>query len=64
MFIRFHLVHVRHFLNHKIVVFGPFWLPLWFSAFGSRLTVEPALISTHPGLPHQKTKLVMHQKVS
>ena len=43
-FIRFNhvhclfLVYVRHFLNHVVIlIFKPFWRPLWSSALGSRL---------------------------
>jgi len=48
-FIHFHrvhylfLVHVRHFLSHLVIIFGPFWRPFWSSALGNRLMVTPAL---------------------
>jgi len=61
MFIHFHLVYVRPFLN-TILFFGPFWLPLWLIALGSRLLrliVAPAL-GAHEhqsSLPHAHTYL-------
>jgi len=47
MFIHFYLVYVRHFLNHTIIFFRPFWRPLWLSVLSSRrLIVAPALVLT------------------
>jgi len=37
MFSHFYLVYLRQFLNHTVVLFGPFWRPRRPSALGSRL---------------------------